>query len=218
MRKFAAFILIVLLASAFIGCADAAKNNDGGTTYNPALPAAAKDDYKLYLSDTFNSVNDLSDKQGYRNWFYYCGDPDDNSLALMAFNDYYGRWCSSYQQLFYYTYMWGKTWLPEDQQGMGIGMSFKAPATGTISYKVVLRLLAHESINTGDGVVFTVSGIKTEPYKSLSITPAMGGADQTVQGTLEVAIGENVMFMLFPNTNNANDFTDVDITVTYTGA
>mgnify|MGYP001084596238 CR=1 FL=1 len=37
------------------------------------------DDYKLYLNDTFNSVKDLSDAQGYRNWYYYCGDTDDNS-------------------------------------------------------------------------------------------------------------------------------------------
>ena len=28
------------------------------------------DDYKLYLNDTFNSTLDLSDCQGYRNWYY----------------------------------------------------------------------------------------------------------------------------------------------------
>ena len=77
-------ILAVLFSGALLmaaGCGAKEK-----IVYSPALPGEAKDDYTLYLDETFNSTADLSDCQGYRNWYYYCGDPEDDSLSLMVFN------------------------------------------------------------------------------------------------------------------------------------
>lgn len=183
--------------------------------YEPELPAAQVDDYTLYLEDTFNSTSDLSDCQGYRNWYYYCGDPEDGSLAYMVFNDYYGRWCSKYQQLYYFTYMWGTAWLPEDQQGYGIGMGFKAPATGTVSIDVTIRLLALPEFSNGDGVTFTISDKHGDPYEGKSIAAEEGDRDFILKTEVRVAMGEEILFMLFPNSNNTHDFTNVDITIKY---
>ena len=188
------------------------------TVYSPALPEAVKDDYTMYLNETFNSTEDLSDCQGYRNWYYYCGDPEDDSLSLMVFNDYYGRWCSEYQSLYYYTYMWSTVWLPEDQQGYGIGMGFKAPATGKVSVSATVRLLADPDYSNGDGVVFTISDKRGDPYDGKLITPAEGAQDFVLSQEISVEMGDEILFMLFPNANNTHDFTNVDITVKYLGA
>ena len=133
----------------------------------------------------------------------------------MTFNDYYGRWCSKYQQLFYFTYMWSTVWYPEDQQGYGIGMGYKAPATGKIEFTAVVRLLQEPAYSNGDGVVFTVSDKNGDPYDGLSITPAEGAKDFTLSQTVDVEMGGEILFMLFPNGNNTHDFTNVEITIKY---
>lgn len=202
-------LLIVFLMCIFASCSKET------ITYDPEPTAEVVDDYTQYLGQTFNSTQDLSDCQGYKNWYYYCGDPEDGSLAYMVFNDYYGRWCSKYQQIYYFTYMWGTTWLPEDQQGYGIGMGFKAPATGKLDISVTVRLLALPKFSNGDGVIFTISDINGDPYDGVSITPADGDKDITLDCTVDVEIGEEVLFMLFPNSNNTHDFTNVDITINY---
>lgn len=185
-------------------------------TYDPEPKTEVVDDYTQYLGETFNSTQDLSDCQGYRNWYYYCGDPEDGSLSYMVFNDYYGRWCSKYQQIYYFTYMWGTAWLPEDQQGYGIGMGFKAPATGKLDISVTLRLLELPKYSNGDGVIFMISDIKGDPYEGVSISPADGDKDIFLECSVDVKMGEEILFMLFPNSNNTHDFTNVDITINYT--
>lgn len=209
-------ILAVLFSGALLmaaGCGAKEK-----IVYSPALPGEAKDDYTLYLDETFNSTADLSDCQGYRNWYYYCGDPEDDSLSLMVFNDYYGRWCSEYQSLYYYTYMWSTVWLPEDQQGYGIGMGFKAPASGKVSVSATVRLLADPNYSNGDGVVFTISDKSGDPYDGKLITPEEGAQDFVLSQEIDVEMGDEILFMLFPNSNNTHDYTNVDITVKYLGA
>lgn len=200
----------LLLALLFAVSSLASCNNN-----NTSIKSEEVDDYKLYLNETFNSVKDLSDAQGYRNWYYYCGDTDDNSLSLMTFNDYYGRWCSKYQTLFYSTYMWGSFWLPEDQQGYGIGMGFKAPATGKVHVSCMVRLLAEERFNSGDGVVFSITDINGEPYDGGEIKPRDGGKDFTYEFDTNIAKDNQILFMLYPNNSNQNDFTDVNITINY---
>ena len=170
------------------------------------------DDYKLYLNDTFNSTLDLSDCQGYRNWYYYCGDPENNTLASLVFNEFSGRWCSEYQNLDKETYIWGTAWLPSPLGG--IGMGFKAPATGTVQVKVVLELLG-ESGQSGDGVVFTITDYNGESYDCKSLPTAKAGIKQVLENTIEVKLGDSILFMLFANTDNINDFTNVDITINY---
>lgn len=208
-KSFVSILLVtVLLCSA--GCTTET------VSYDPEPQTETVDDYKLYLGETFNSTKDMSDCQGYRNWYYYCGDPEDGSLAYMVFNDYYGRWCSKYQQIYYFTYMWGTAWLPEDQQGYGIGMSFKAPATGKVNVSVTLKLLELPEFSNGDGVIFMISDINGDPYEGVSIDPVDGDKDITLECTVDVKMGEEILFMLFPNSNNTHDFTNVDITVEYT--
>ena len=206
-KKSSLALLTALLTLGAVGC--------GKTTYNPPLPSAGVDDYTQYLNETFNSTADLSDCQGYRNWYYYCGDPDNDTLSYMVFNDFYGRWCSEYQGLYTSTYMWGTAWLPEGQQGYGIGMGFKAPATGTVEVSVTLRLLAHPDFSSGDGVVFTISDITGEPYDGVSISKQKGAKDQILETTVDVKMGEEILFMLFANANNTHDYTNVDITINY---
>lgn len=185
-------------------------------TYNPALPTEGQvDDYKQYLGKPFNSTADLSDCQGYKNWYYYCGDPEIEMLDYMVFSEYYGRWCSKYHHLYTYTYMWGTSWLPDGRQGFGIGMGFKAPATGMLDVSVMLNLLAVPELSSGDGVVFTISDKKGNAYESLSIGKQDGGKDIPLETTIEVKKGEEILFMLFANANNTHDFTDVDITINY---
>ena len=133
----------------------------------------------------------------------------------MVFNDYYGRWCSKYQQIYYFTYLWSRAWLPEDQQGYGIGMGFKAPATGTVHVTATVRLLAEERFNSGDGVVFTISDKRGDPYDGVAIAPENGAKDFVLEKDIEIAMGSEILFMVFPNTSNQNDFTDVDITIKY---
>lgn len=203
-----ALLVVALLCGA--GC------SMESVSYDPEQTPETVDDYKLYLNETFNSTKDMSDCQGYRNWYYYCGDPEDGSLSYMVFNDYYGRWCSKYQQIYYFTYMWGTAWLPEDQQGYGIGMSFKAPATGTVDVSVTLKLLALPEFSNGDGVIFMISDINGDPYEGTSIEPADGDKEITLECSVDVKMGEEILFMLFPNSNNTHDFTNVDITVQYT--
>ena len=215
MKRKAWKLLPLILTGAFLLCGAGCGGEGQTTTYSPSLPEAQKDDYTLYLEDTFNNNADLSDCQGYRNWYYYCGDPEDDSLSLMVFNDYYGRWCSKYQQIYYFTYLWSRAWLPEDQQGYGIGMSFKAPATGTVHITATVRLLAEERFNSGDGVVFTISDKRGDPYDGVAIAPENGAKDFVLEKDIEIAMGSEILFMVFPNTSNQNDFTDVDITIKY---
>ena len=213
MRKFKSLICAVLAAISVV----CAVSCGGGTntTYSPALPAQPKDDYRQYLNEQWSSVNDMSDMQGYRNWYYYCGDPYDKSLELMVFNDYYGRWSSKYQQLYFDTYMWSNVWLPEDQQGYGIGMGFKAPASGRLQIVAEVTLLAEEKYNSGDGVVFSISDKNGLPHDAMSIDAYQGGQKQTMNLTIDIKMDEEVLFMLFPNTNNKNDFTEVNVTIKY---
>lgn len=215
MRKTIKTSMIVLLTSFLSICTAGcdAKN----VSYNPPLPTGQADDYKQYLGETFNSTADLSDCQGYRNWYYYCGDPDNDTLAYMVFNDFYGRWCSKYQQLYTSTYIWGTAWLPEGQQGYGIGMGFKAPATGKVDVSVTVRLLAYPEFSNGDGVVFTVSDKTGEPYDGISISKQNGAKDYSLEITVDVDMGEEILFMLFANANNTHDYTNVDITINYIG-
>ena len=56
-------VLSAVLILALVSCGGAKTT----TTYNPELPAAVVDDYKQYLGETFNSKEDLSDCQGYKN-------------------------------------------------------------------------------------------------------------------------------------------------------
>ena len=215
MKKiFLTLLTIALSVLMVLSVASCGKENEK-ITYNPQLPPAPIDDYTQYLGHTFNSSEDLSDCQGYKNWYYYCGDPEDRSLALMTFNDYYGRWCSKYQQLYYFTYLWGEDWYPEDQQGYGIGMGFKFPATGKIVFSAKIRLLQDPSYNNGDGVVFTISDKNGDPYDGKSITPAEGGQDFVLSQTIDVKMGEEILFMLFPNGGNTHDYTKVIITINY---
>lgn len=214
MKKIFKTLICLLLACVSL-CVFASCSETKSVVYDPAPSAEETDDYTKYLGDTFNSTADLSDCQGYRNWYYYCGDPEDNSLAYMVFNDYYGRWCSKYQQLYYFTYMWSSVWLPEDQQGYGIGMGFKAPATGTVEISVTLKLLALPEFSNGDGVIFMISDKNGDPYEGTSIVPADGNKEIVLETEVEVKMGEEILFMLFPNSNNTHDFTNVDITINY---
>ena len=201
-------ILSLLLSIGSFGCTEK-------VSYNPSLPNEQVDDYKLYLNETFNSTQDLSDAQGYRNWYYYCGDAEINMLDYMVFSEYYGRWCSKFHHLYTDTYMWGTYWLPDGRQGFGVGMGFKAPATGTLEIAVTLNLIAPPELSSGDGVVFTISDIKGESYEVLWLDKVDGGKDFVIETDVQIKKGEEVLFMLFANTNNTNDFTKVDITITY---
>lgn len=181
---------------------------DSGETY-------AADDYRRYLDDTFSSVGDASDCQGYRNWYYYCGDPDDDSFHLMTFNDCYGRWCSMYQELYEDTYMWSSAWLPGNNDG--IGMGFRAPAKGKISLLTEVTLLQDYDMS-GNGVLFTVTDRSGEYYERMNIKPEEGGTKKTYSEELSVEKGQELLFFLFSNSNNTYDFTDVNITIRYIGA
>ena len=204
-KKFSVFMITTFLLFGMISCGDSAQNSS----------LIQVDDYKQYLGETFNSVVDLSSRQGYRNWYYYCGDPEDQ-LSYMTFNSYYGRWCSKYNTLYADTFMWGNSWLPDNNAGAGVGMGFKAPATGTVEVNATVKLLSPEQYNSGDGVLFVVSDKSGELYSSIFITPKDGGIDKTICETIEVSIGEEILFMLYGNLNNVNDATDVNISISYT--
>ncbi len=206
--KIALVILTVCLLVGSFGCRDK-------VSYNPTLPTNKVDDYKVYLNEVFSSTQDLSDAQGYRNWYYYCGDAEIDMLDYMVFSEYYGRWCSKYHHLYTETYMWGDYWLPDARQSFGVGMSFKAPAPGTLDIVVTLNLIAPPELSSGDGVVFTISDIKGNAYEILSLEKEDGGKDVVIETSVQAKIDEEVLFMLFANTNNTNDFTKVDITITY---
>ena len=94
-------------------------------------------------------------------------------------------------------------------------MGFKAPATGTVHITATVRLLAEERFNSGDGVVFTISDKRGDPYDGVAIAPENGAKDFVVEKDIEIAMGSEILFMVFPNTSNQNDFTDVDITIKY---
>ena len=208
MRKVLICILTILLFLVSTGC------NSNKVSYNPELPPVEVDDYKQYLNETFNSRADLSSCQGYRNWYYYCGDPEDQ-LSLMTYNSFYGRWCSKYNTTYTDTFMWGVSWLPDHIAGAGVGMGFKAPATGKIDVYVMVRLLAPQYSNSGDGVLFVISNQVGDMYDSISIRPQDGGKDMEYEETIEVEKGDEILFMLYGNLNNTNDVTDVDITINY---
>ena len=204
LKRILTCLLIVVFAFGILGC-----NVKG----NPPTNQNVVDDYKLYLNETFNSTNDLSDCQGYRNWYYYCGDPENNTLASMVFNSFSGRWCSEYQNLDKETYIWGTAWLPSPNGG--IGMGFKAPATGKLNVKVKIKLLGDSNAPLGDGVVFTMSDYNGEAYDGKSIQSAKAGIEYVLENTISVKINDSILFMLFANTNNTNDYTSVDITIKY---
>lgn len=209
------FCILIAIFTVLIVGVGAAKVT---VTYTPDLPVEEPDDYTKYLDEEWSSVRDLSDRQGYRNWYYYCGDADQpGTLALMSFNDYYGRWSSKYQQLYFDTYMWSSVWLPDGQTGMGIGMGFLVPATGKLSVKANVTLLSNRDNNAADGVVFCITDKTGLPLgnNNLTITPDMGAQTHTINMTLDMEKGDEVLFMLFPNTNNNNDFTDVEIIINY---
>ncbi len=195
-------LLVAIFAFGVFGC-----KGEG----NPPLKQGQKDDYKLYLNQTFNSTADLSDCQGYKNWYYYCGDPENNTLALMVFNQFSGRWCSEYQNLEKDTYIWGTAWLPSTTGG--IGMGFKAPATGKLNVKVKIKLLGEPSTAVEDAVVFTISDYNGEAYDGKSIKKGKAGIEYVLENTISVKIGDSVLFMLFAN--NINYYTNVDITINY---
>ncbi len=195
-KKVLALLLIALFAFGMFGCKSSSNNGQ-------------VDDYKLYLNETYNSINDLSDCQGYRNWYYYCGDPENNTLSYMVFNQFSGRWCSEYQNLEKETYIWGTAWLPSPAGG--IGMGFKAPATGTVNVKAVIKLLGEG----GDGVVFTITDYNGEAYDGKALQSSKAGIEYVIEKTIDVKINDSILFMLFANTDNTNDFTNVDITINY---
>ena len=64
-------LLPLILTGAFLFCGAGCGGEGQTTTYSPSLPEAQKDDFTLYLEDTFNNNADFSDCQGYRNWYYY---------------------------------------------------------------------------------------------------------------------------------------------------
>ncbi len=203
-KKLLSILLVALLAFGVSACGEA--------TYNPPLSQGKVDDYKLYINETYNSTADLSDCQGYRNWYYYCGDPENNTLAQMVFNQFSGRWCSEFQNLEKETYMWGNVWLPSPAGG--IGMGFKAPATGTLEVKAKIKLLG-DGDSTGDGVIFTITDYYGESYDGKTLQRSKGGIEYTLEQTIDLKMNDSILFMLFANTDNINDFTYVDITINY---
>lgn len=215
MKKITNFLLMTLLfvstLISTVGCSSGQIN----VTYSPEITTGDVDDYTKYLGVEFNNLKSLSNSQGYENWYYYCGDPEDDTLSLMIFNDFYGRWCSRYQSMYYFSYIWDNSWLPENEQGLGIGMGFKAPATGKIHVVTRVKLLAEPQYNTGDGVVLTISDKRGDPYDGISITPEDGDKEFVLENTIDIKMGEEVLFMLFPNSSNQNDYTSVDITINY---
>lgn len=204
-QKLISILLSVFFLFSIAGCKDESNSSD----------LAQKDNYKLYLNETFNSVEDLSDCQGYQNWYYYCGDPEIDTLSYLTYNDYYGRWCSKFHTLYYSTYIWGTSWLPDGVQGYGIGMGFKAPATGKLNIFVELQLVMPAEISNSDGIVFTISDRRGDPYDGLTLDKEDGGKEFIIDATIDVKMGEEVLFMLYANSNNTHDCTDVNITINY---
>ena len=49
----------------------------------------------------------------------------------------------------------------------------------------------------------------------MAIAPENGAKDFVLEKDIEIAMGSEILFMVFPNTSNQNDFTDVDITIKY---
>lgn len=63
MKRKAWKLLPLILTGAFLLCGAGCRGEGQTTTYSPSLPEAQKDDYTLYLEDTFNNNADLSDCQ-----------------------------------------------------------------------------------------------------------------------------------------------------------
>lgn len=183
------------------------------------MASVVGDNYEKYLNKTFNNTIDAADVQGYNGWYYYCGTPRDNDLEKMIFQASSGRWCSSHNQLYYDTYIWG-AWLPDGQTGKGIGMSFMAPATGTIRCTVTMHVLCDTTYLSSNGVRLEVTDKNGSSYGKKTIKDKSEIGVDVSFSILDIKLskGAEVFFMLYSRSGNENCFTNVDITVQYTGA
>lgn len=212
-------LILSLSCFAFVGC-----NNESSTSNDSASlnAAATGDNWQKYLNKDINSTADKANIQGYNGWYYVCGKP--GSLERMVFNNDSGRWCSRYQQLYYYTYIWD-VWFPDGQTGQGIGMTFKAPASGKMTITVKLKLLCDTTNLTSNGVTFRTTSVTggTE-YSNLCYSFTQSNKAQynqliTIQDTnVKLGKDEEIVFLLYAVSGNNTTYTSVDINVKYTGA
>lgn len=93
---------------------------------------------------SFDSVRDYSNRQGFRNWYYYCGDVESNDQTLMTYSDYYARYTSIYAGIYYDTYILREYWLL-GEHGEGVVLAFEAPTTDTAEITVEFTLLSSNS-------------------------------------------------------------------------
>lgn len=222
-------LVLVLLVSCFsfagfgkISAGDVASAND--QTINLAASDSGVDNWNLYKNVTFNNTKDAANVQGYNNWYYICGKPGAGNYSYMGFNKGSGKWCSAYNQLYYFTYIWGD-WLPDGQTSQGVGMAFNAPATGTIKIVVKLKLKCDtEAGLSSNGVRFQASNSTgKDSYIGAVIDSSSSSYFNKVltytKEDVSVAKGEDVLFLLYA-AGSGNDccYTSVDITVQYTGA
>ncbi|MBQ9104405.1 MAG: hypothetical protein IJY57_04930 [Clostridia bacterium] len=227
MRRMLVCILCLIMAATglvFIGNGKTGYTETNTVQTETELEAAASgDNYQKYLNKPFNSTADRANVQGYNGWHYVCGKP--GAIIEMAYNHNSGRWCSLYQQLYYYTYIWGD-WYPDGQTGQGIGMTFEAPATGkmTITIKLKLKCDRTAGLNSNGVTLKTTSTDGRTTYTNLQYALNSSNTNKfnteiTLQDTnVKLVKGEEIVFLLYANNGNDTTYTSVDINVQYTGA
>ncbi len=211
-------VLLCLIMALPLLCFNFGCGQNASNVNTQEMADASEDNYRMYLNKTFNSTLDAADVQGYNGWYYYCGTPSQGNLEKMCFQASSGRWCSSWQQLYESTYIWG-TWLPDGQTGQGIGMSFMAPATGTMTVTVKLKVLCDTTYLSSNGVNMQTTTKQGTRYDSLCKAVTTYGTYVTMQQqNIKLLKGDEIMFMLYARSGNINCHTKVDISVNYTGA
>lgn len=227
MRRMLVCILCLIMAATglvFIGNGKSAYTETSAIQTKTELEASTSgDNYQKYLNKPFNNITDRANVQGYNGWHYVCGKP--GALIEMCYNHNSGRWCSVYQQLYYYTYIWGD-WYPDGQTSQGIGMTFEAPATGTMTVTIKLKLKCDRSTGiNSNGITFkTTSTDGRTTYTNLqqalnSSTYDKYNTEILLQDTnVKLVKGEEIVFLLYANNGNDTTYTSVEINVQYTGA
>ena len=216
-KRILTFILCLVLALPLL-CFNFACDNTSGNTSTQEMAAASADNYKIYLNKTFNNITDAADVQGYNGWYYYCGTPSKGNLEKMIFQASSGRWCSAWNQLYEFTYIWG-SWLPDGQTSEGIGMSFMAPATGTLTFTLKIHVLCDTNYLSSQGVRMEITNKTGTSYSTKAIGSADVGKDIEYSLTnIKLTKGTEIFFMLYARNGNKNCHTKVDITAKYTGA
>lgn len=215
MKKRILTIVLSLILAIPLLCFNFACDNTSGQ----AMAGVTGDNYEKYLNKTFNNIVDAADVQGYNGWYYYCGIPKDGSLEKMVFQASSGRWCSTYNQLYYDTYIMG-SWLPDGQTAKGIGMSFLAPATGTIMCTIKMHVLCDTNYLSSNGVRMEITSVTGQSHatKTIKDTSEIGKDVSFSVTNIKLTKGTEIFFMLYARDGNENCYTDVDITIQYTGA